>query len=126
MEAYYTQLSELNVSPDDACYPLGSCTMKYNPYINEWAAGLPGFTRTHPQAPLEDVQGNLELLFEIQEWFKQITGLAGVTTSTGCRGSGGTCRNQAIPSLPPATMDNANATSSSFRAARMEPISRPP
>ncbi|MFP4282829.1 MAG: aminomethyl-transferring glycine dehydrogenase subunit GcvPB, partial [Opitutales bacterium] len=80
LRAYYTQLAELNVSPDDACYPLGSCTMKYNPFINDWAANLPGFTGTHPQAPLADLQGNLALLYEIQEWFKAITGLAGVTT----------------------------------------------
>lgn len=80
LKSYYTQLSDLNVSPDDACYPLGSCTMKYNPFINDWGAALPGFTESHPQAPIEDVQGNLELLFEIQEWFKRITGLAGVTT----------------------------------------------
>lgn len=77
---YYQQLGELNVSPDDGCYPLGSCTMKYNPMVNDWAAGLPGFTDIHPQAPIEDAQGSLELLHEIQEWFKQITGLAGVTT----------------------------------------------
>ncbi len=78
--AYYRRLGELNVSPDDACYPLGSCTMKYNPHLNDWAASLPGFTGLHPQAPVPDAQGNLELLFEIQEWFKRITGLAGVTT----------------------------------------------
>lgn len=78
--AYYRRLGELNVSPDDACYPLGSCTMKYNPYINDWAANLPGFTNVHPQAPVEDAQGCLHLLFEIQEWFKKITGLAGITT----------------------------------------------
>lgn len=78
--AYYRKLGELNVSPDDGCYPLGSCTMKYNPYINDWAANLEGFTDIHPQAPAEDAQGCLELLFEIQEWFKKITGLAGVTT----------------------------------------------
>ena len=54
--------------------------MKYNPHINDWAASLAGFSQTHPQAPLEDVQGNLRLLYEIQEWFKEITGLAGVTT----------------------------------------------
>ena len=54
--------------------------MKYNPYINEWAAGLEGFAESHPQAPIEDVQGNLEILFETQEWFKAITGLPGVTT----------------------------------------------
>ena len=77
---YYRSLGELNVSPDDACYPLGSCTMKYNPFINDWAANLPGFTDSHPQAPIEDAQGSLFLLHEIQEWFKQITGLAGITT----------------------------------------------
>ncbi|NDV62000.1 aminomethyl-transferring glycine dehydrogenase subunit GcvPB [Puniceicoccales bacterium CK1056] len=77
---YYQSLGELNVSPDDACYPLGSCTMKYNPFINDWAASLPGFTDIHPQAPLEDAQGSLHLLYEIQEWFKEITGLAGITT----------------------------------------------
>lgn len=77
---YYQELGKLNVSPDDGCYPLGSCTMKYNPKINDWAAGLPGFTGVHPQAPIEDAQGCLYLLHEIQEWFKKITGLAGVTT----------------------------------------------
>ena len=77
---YYQKLGDLNVSPDDSCYPLGSCTMKYNPYINDWAANLSGFVNTHPQAPIEEVQGCLELLYEIQEWFKGITGLPGVTT----------------------------------------------
>jgi len=77
---YYQEISQLNVSPDDGCYPLGSCTMKYNPMVNDWAAGLPGFTNVHPQAPIEDAQGCLYLLHEIQEWFKKITGLAGVTT----------------------------------------------
>jgi glycine dehydrogenase len=77
---YYHELGELNVSPDDGCYPLGSCTMKYNPRINDWAASLGGFTDLHPQAPVADAQGSLYLLHEIQEWFKKITGLAGVTT----------------------------------------------
>ena len=77
---YYEQLANLNISPDDGCYPLGSCTMKYNPLLNDWAAGLEGFSQAHPQAPEEDVQGPLEVLYEIQEWFKSITGLAGVTT----------------------------------------------
>jgi glycine dehydrogenase len=77
---YYQQLANLNISPDDGCYPLGSCTMKYNPLLNDWAAGLEGFSKVHPQSPEEDAQGPLEILFEIQEWFKKITGLAGVTT----------------------------------------------
>ena len=77
---YYRRLAEQNVSPDDACYPLGSCTMKYNPYINDYAAGLEGFQASHPEAPLSLCQGNLEIIYKTQEYFKAITGLAGVTT----------------------------------------------
>lgn len=77
---YYKKLGSQNLSPDDGIYPLGSCTMKYNPEINDWAAGLKGFTDTHPQAPLSDVQGNLQILFETQELFKDITGLPAVVT----------------------------------------------
>lgn len=77
---YYEKLGKQNLSPDDGIYPLGSCTMKYNPYINDYAASLQGFTDIHPQAPIEDIQGSLEVLYEIQEMFKAITGLMGVTT----------------------------------------------
>lgn len=77
---YYNRLGKQNLSPDDGIYPLGSCTMKYNPYINDYAASLPGFTNVHPEAPIEDVQGCLEILYEIQEQFKAITGLPGVVT----------------------------------------------
>lgn len=80
LKKYYQKLNDINVSPDDNIYPLGSCTMKYNPYINDWAAGLLGFTRVHPEAPIENVQGSLKILFEIQEIFKSITGLPAVTT----------------------------------------------
>lgn len=80
LETFYQKLGNQNISPDYAIYPLGSCTMKYNPYINDWAAGLDGFTQIHPQAPVEDAQGCLELLYEIQEQFKAITGLPAVTT----------------------------------------------
>lgn len=78
--AYYQELGKMNLSPDDGLYPLGSCTMKYNPKINDEMASLKGFTQTHPELPIECVQGNLEILFEIQEWFKKITGLPYVTT----------------------------------------------
>lgn len=80
IKKFYQKLNDINVSPDDNIYPLGSCTMKYNPYINDWAANLSGFTQIHPQSPVEDAQGSLKILFEIQEIFKSITGLAGVTT----------------------------------------------
>ena len=80
LKSFYTKLSLLNVSPDDNIYPLGSCTMKYNPYINDYNASLEGFTDIHPQAPTQDIQGSLEVLYKIQERFCHITGLPAVTT----------------------------------------------
>ena len=98
--AYYHQLADLNVSPDDGCYPLGSCTMKYNPLLNDWAASLDGFAMAHPQSPEKDAQGPLEVLFEIQEWFKSITGLAAVTTQPVAGAQGGISRTEAFSGLP--------------------------
>jgi glycine dehydrogenase len=80
LKPFFTALSAQNISPDLTCYPLGSCTMKYNPYLHEVVAMLPGFADLHPQAPLEDAQGTLEVLYDLQEYFKAITGLAAVTT----------------------------------------------
>lgn len=80
LKDFYVRLGEQNVSPDENIYALGSCTMKYNPYINDWAAALPGFTDIHPEAPEADVQGALQIIYETQEYFKAITGLQGVTT----------------------------------------------
>jgi glycine dehydrogenase subunit 2 len=76
---HYMKLSSLNYSVDAGFYPLGSCTMKYNPKINEDTCRLPGFLFTHPLQPIETVQGNLALMFEMQEWLKEISGFAGVT-----------------------------------------------
>jgi glycine dehydrogenase subunit 2 len=76
---HYLRLSQLNYSIDTGFYPLGSCTMKYNPKINEDAARLAGFAFTHPlQDPLT-VQGNLAIMFHVQEWLKEIGGFASVT-----------------------------------------------
>ena len=80
LQDFYSELGEMNVSPDDDIYPLGSCTMKYNPYINDWAASLKEFTMAHPDMPEQYIQGTLEVVYEIQEDFKKITGLPGVTT----------------------------------------------
>jgi glycine dehydrogenase len=80
LEEFYTELGQQNVSPDDNIYPLGSCTMKYNPYINDWAASLPGFTDIHPQSDDNDAQGSLEILYGVQEMFTVMTGLKGTTT----------------------------------------------
>ena len=76
---HYMKLSTFNYSVDSGFYPLGSCTMKYNQKINEDTCRLPGFLYTHPLQPIETVQGNLALMFEMQEWLKEISGFAGVT-----------------------------------------------
>jgi glycine dehydrogenase subunit 2 len=76
---HYTRLSQLNYSIDTGYYPLGSCTMKYNPRINEETARYPGFAFTHPLQPIETVQGNLALMYTLQEWLKEIGGFAGMT-----------------------------------------------
>ena len=76
---HYVRLSQLNHAVDTGFYPLGSCTMKYNPKVNEEAAKLPGFTRTHPYQDHCTVQGNLRLMYELQEYLKEIGGFAGVS-----------------------------------------------
>jgi glycine dehydrogenase subunit 2 len=76
---HFTRLSQLNHGIDIGFYPLGSCTMKYNPKVNEDVARLPGFAFVHPLQPEETVQGSLALMYELQEWLKEIGGFAGVT-----------------------------------------------
>jgi glycine dehydrogenase subunit 2 len=76
---HYMHLSKFNYSVDGGYYPLGSCTMKYNPKINEDTCRLPGFLFTHPLQPIETVQGNLALMYQLQEWLKEIAGFAAVT-----------------------------------------------
>ena len=76
---HFTRLSQLNHGIDTGFYPRGSCTMKYNPKINEETARLPGFAHVHPLQPVETVQGSLVLMYLMQEWLKEISGFAGVT-----------------------------------------------
>ncbi len=76
---HFTRLSQLNHSILTGFYPLGSCTMKYNPVINEETARLPGFARSHPLQPAEMVQGNLAVMYYLQEWLAEIGGFAGVS-----------------------------------------------
>ena len=75
---HFTRLSQWNFSIDTNFYPLGSCTMKYNPKINEVTAALPGFTQHHPYTPEALSQGSLQLMFELQEYLKEISGMAHV------------------------------------------------
>ena len=76
---HFVRLSQLNHGVDIGFYPLGSCTMKYNPKINEDACRLPGFALTHPLQDPETAQGNLALMYALQEWLKEIGGFAGVS-----------------------------------------------
>lgn len=76
---HYTALSRKNFGVDNGFYPLGSCTMKYNPKINEDMAALSGFTAIHPLAPLNQAQGALQLMYELEKDLCEITGMSRFT-----------------------------------------------
>ena len=76
---HFTNLSRQNYCLDSHFYPLGSCTMKYNPKAYDALSALEGLTKAHPFAPEEAVQGTLEILYNLQEMLKEITGLAAFT-----------------------------------------------
>ncbi|MDX2495396.1 MAG: aminomethyl-transferring glycine dehydrogenase subunit GcvPB [Desulfuromusa sp.] len=76
---HYTRLSTWNYGVDSGFYPLGSCTMKYNPKVNEVAARLPGFTDIHPQTPEALNQGALELMYNLQRDLGEISGFPAIT-----------------------------------------------
>lgn len=76
---HYIRLSQLNYNIEQGFYPLGSCTMKYNPKVNEKTAGMGGFTELHPCSEDVHAQGALQLMFELGEGLKEITGLQGVS-----------------------------------------------
>ena len=76
---HYTNLSNKNFGVDTGFYPLGSCTMKYNPRINEEISAMPAFARLHPQTPVEAAQGALEVYYNLAESLAEISGLAAFT-----------------------------------------------
>ena len=76
---HYTELSRRNFGIDNGFYPLGSCTMKYNPKINEDVARFAGFAKIHPYQPEESIQGALELLYTLQNDLAALTGMDQVT-----------------------------------------------
>ncbi|MBN1552269.1 aminomethyl-transferring glycine dehydrogenase subunit GcvPB [bacterium] len=85
---HFTRLSTWNYSIDHGFYPLGSCTMKYNPKINEVTAGLCGFTHLHPLTPASAAQGALEIMYRLEKYLSEISGLSAVTLqpSAGAQG----------------------------------------
>lgn len=78
---HFVRLSTKNFSIDHGFFPLGSCTMKHNPRLNEKMARLNGFANIHPMQPAETAQGALELMYELQNWLGELTGLRGVCLS---------------------------------------------
>jgi glycine dehydrogenase subunit 2 len=93
---HYTRLSQQNYAIDAGLYPLGSCTMKHNPRLNEKAARMPGFADLHPLQPQSTVQGALELIDQLATWLKTLTGMPAVALSPAAGAHGEYCGMIAI------------------------------
>jgi glycine dehydrogenase subunit 2 len=93
---HYTRLSQKNYGIDSVFYPLGSCTMKHNPRLNEKLARLPGFGDIHPMQPVATVQGALELIDQLADWLKALTGMPAVAMSPAAGAHGEFCGMAAI------------------------------
>ncbi|MEO0643039.1 MAG: aminomethyl-transferring glycine dehydrogenase subunit GcvPB, partial [Pseudomonadota bacterium] len=93
---HYTRLSRQNYGIDLGFFPLGSCTMKHNPRLNEKMARLPGFADIHPLAPQGSVQGALEVIYQLSEWLKTLTGMPSVAMSPKAGAHGELCGILAI------------------------------
>ncbi|TWB73326.1 glycine dehydrogenase (decarboxylating) beta subunit [Nitrospirillum amazonense] len=93
---HYTRLSQKNLGIDSTMYPLGSCTMKHNPRLNEKLARLPGFGDIHPMQPQSTVQGALELIDQLAHWLKTLTGMPAVAMSPAAGAHGELCGLMAI------------------------------
>src|SRR5262249_38214560 len=91
---HFTRLSQKNYAIDTGLYPLGSCTMKHNPRLNEKLARMPGFADIHPLQPVSSVKGALELIDTLAHWLKTLTGLPAIALSpaAGARGELGGIR----------------------------------
>lgn len=88
---HYTRLSQWNFGVDTGFYPLGSCTMKYNPKVNEDISRLPGFSMLHPYQPEELSQGALELMYELEGFLAEISGMDAVTLQPSAGAHGELC-----------------------------------
>ncbi|HEX5453772.1 MAG TPA: aminomethyl-transferring glycine dehydrogenase subunit GcvPB [Stellaceae bacterium] len=93
---HFTRLSQKNYAIDSGLYPLGSCTMKHNPRLNEKLARLPGFADLHPLQPEDTVQGALELIDTLAHWLKVLTGLPAIALPPAAGAQGELCGIMAI------------------------------
>ena len=88
---HYTRLSQQNFGIDSVFYPLGSCTMKHNPRLNEKMARLPSFANLHPMQPISTVQGALELIDTLAHWLKTLTGMPAIAMAPAAGAHGEFC-----------------------------------
>jgi len=93
---HYVRLSQKNYAIDLGVYPLGSCTMKHNPRLNEKVARMPGFADVHPLQPQSTVQGALELMYELSHWLITLTGMPAVALTPKAGAHGELCGMMAI------------------------------
>ena len=106
---HYVRLSRKNYSIDAGIFPLGSCTMKHNPRLNEKLARLPGFGNIHPLQPQSTVQGALALMEELSHWLLELTGMKAVALSPKAGAHGEMCGMMAIKAAIAATRRGQHA-----------------
>ena len=134
---HYTRLSRQNYGIDLGFFPLGSCTMKHNPRLNEKMARLPGFADIHPLQPVDTVQGALELIDQLAHWLKMLTGMPAVAMSPKAGAHGELCGILAIRAaleargdarqvvLVPESAHGTNPATAAFAGYRVEDIPAP-
>jgi glycine dehydrogenase subunit 2 len=135
---HYTRLSRANYAIDLGLFPLGSCTMKHNPRLNEKVARLPGFADIHPLQPVDTVQGAFELIHRLGEWLIRLTGMHGIAMSPRAGAHGELCGLLAIRSaleargdarqvvLVPESAHGTNPATAAFAGYRVEAIPADP
>lgn len=131
---HYTRLSRQNYAIDLGLFPLGSCTMKHNPRLNEKVARMPGFADLHPLAPQSTVQGALAVIHELAEWLVTLTGMHAVAMSPKAGAHGELCGLLAIRSaleargdarsvvLVPESAHGTNPATAAFCGYKVEDI----
>ena len=132
---HYVRLSRLNYSIDAGLYPLGSCTMKHNPRLNEKMARLPGFADVHPLQPVSSVQGAIGVISELGEWLMALTNTSAVAMSPKAGAHGELCGMMAIHAahtangqahrtivLVPESAHGTNPATAAFLGYKVKPI----
>lgn len=135
---HYTRLSRQNYGIDLGFFPLGSCTMKHNPRLNEKMARLPGFADIHPLAPQSTVQGALEVVHQLAGWLCKLTGMPGIAMSPKAGAHGELCGILAIRAahtargdarevvLVPESAHGTNPATAAFAGYKVEDIAATP